>query len=249
MNTLSAVIITKNEERNIERCLKSIKNLASEIVIVDAFSIDNTIKICENYDCKIFQKEWNGFGIAKKFAVEQTENDWVFSIDADEEVTESLSKKIKEILVDPKFNIYKIKRKSFFLGKEIKHCGWNRDYPKRLFNKNYGNFNSDTVHESVIMEGERGKIESPIFHYTYPTIKAFVNKMNLYSELNSEKLFNEGRKVTVINSIFYGFIRFIKMFFFDLGFLDGKKGFILCAITSYGVFLKYIKLWSKHNSQ
>ncbi len=249
MNKLSVVIVTKNEECNIERCLKSVKNIASEIIVVDAFSNDKTIDICNNFGCKVFQKEWEGFGKAKKFAVDQTENDWIFSIDADEEVSENLKSELNKILVNPNYNVFKIKRRSFFLGKEIKHCGWNRDYPKRLFNKKYGNFNSDIVHESVIIEGERGKIENPIFHYTYPTIKSFVNKMNLYSELNAEKLFNNGKNVTIFGSMFYCIVRFIRMYFFDFGFLDGRKGFILSVITSYGVFLKYIKLWSKHNSQ
>ncbi len=246
-NKLSAVIITKNEESNIERCLKSIKSLCTEIIIVDSDSTDRTLEICRQFGCKILTIEWEGYGKTKKFGVEQAANSWILSIDADEEVTPSLSEEISKIMLNPKYNIYKIKRNSFFLGKKIKYCGWNNDFPKRLFNKEFGNFNDDVVHESVILSGERGVIHSPLNHFTYPTVEIQMNKMNLYSELGAKKLFAEGKRISVFSAVIFSVFRFIKMYFLQLGFLDGPKGFILSCNTAYGVLLKYIKLWSLNN--
>ncbi|MBI9072008.1 MAG: glycosyltransferase family 2 protein [Melioribacteraceae bacterium] len=245
VKNLSAVIITKNEETNIGRCLESIKDLVSEIVIVDSNSTDKTIEICKSYGCNISQIEWKGFGLAKKFAVDSASSDWVFSIDADEEVTPELAREIEVVMGNPKYNIYKIKRNSFFLGKKIKHCGWDNDYPKRLFNRKFGNFNYAIVHETIIINGERGTIEAPLNHFSYPTIKLHMEKMNLYSELGAEEYFNEGRKTTLISALLNGLFKFIKMYFIKLGFLDGVHGFILSVNSAYGIFLKYIKLWDK----
>lgn len=243
-NKISAVIITKNEERNIERCLKSLL-WVDEIVVVDANSTDKTIEICKKYNCKIIQKEWEGYGKTKKIAVENTTNDWIISIDADEEVTSDLIEEIKRILEVPKFNVYKIKINSFFLGKQIKYCGWNNEFKKRLFNKKYGNYNESPVHEAVEIKGERGVIYAPINHYTYPTIQLQIYKMNLYSELSAQSLFEQQKSTNPILAIIYGIFKFIKMYIFQLGFLDGFRGLILSINTAFGVYLKYIKLWSQ----
>ena len=166
-NKLSATIITHNEEENIEKCLKSL-HWVDEIVVVDSYSQDRTVEICKKYNCNVIQTEWLGFGKTKQVAVNHAANDWILSIDSDEEVSETLAEKIKIILADPKYDGYKIKRNSYYLGKEIKHCGWDNDYPIRLFNKNYGKFNEKEVHESVVINGTKGKIEEPILSLYLP---------------------------------------------------------------------------------
>ena len=241
-NKISTVIITKNEEANIVRCLKSI-SWVDEIVVVDSYSQDNTVEICRKYNCKVIQNKWMGFGKNKKLAVEQASNSWILSIDADEEVTEALKLMIEKILEDPKFNGYNIKRTSFYLGKKIKYCGWNRDFPLRLFNKKFGNFNEKEVHESVKIIGEKRQIESPLFHYTYPTINSHIRKMNLYSELSAAELINKGKHYSILSSVIFGIAKFVNMYFIKLGILDGKVGFILCYNSAFGIYLKYVKTW------
>lgn len=243
-NNLSAVIITHNEESNIERCLKSLF-WVNEIIVVDSYSTDKTIEICKKYNCKIFQTEWKGFGKTKKYAVDNSTNDWILSIDSDEVVTEQLKNKIEEILINPKFNGYNIRRKSFYLGKEIKHCGWDKDFPLRLFSKKHGNFNEDLVHESVVLSGEKTKIFEPLLHYTYPTISLHINKMNRYTDLSINKI--NDKKYSILSSLFFGINKFLKMYFLQKGFLDGKIGFILSIHSAFGVYLKYIKIWQKNN--
>lgn len=242
-NKISATIITFNEQANIERCLKSIL-WVDEIVIVDSYSTDNTIEICKKYNCKIIQTEWQGFGKTKKFAVDSASHDWILSIDADEEVTEQLKIKILDLLVAPDYYGFKIKRRSHYLGKEIKHCGWDRDYPLRLFNRQFANFNDKEVHESVILNGKKGRIHEPFLHYTYPTISSHINKINRYSELAA---LNGENKYSLLTSLFFGVNKFLKMYLLQKGFLDGKYGFLLCVNSAFGVYLKYIKAWEKRN--
>lgn len=237
---LSVAIITKNEESNIERAIKSVF-WADEIVVCDTGSSDNTIKICLENNCKVFSITWEGFGKAKQSAVDKTSNNWVLSLDADEVVTTELMNEIKTILQMPKFNCYYIKRKSFYLGKEIKHCGWNNDYPKRLFDKRKAKFNDESLHESLIVEGERGKINSHLEHYTYPTIYYHFAKMNTYSDIAANKLINAGKRFSLLSSILFGVVKFVNMYIIKLGFLDGKVGFLLSLNSAIGVYLKYIK--------
>jgi (heptosyl)LPS beta-1,4-glucosyltransferase len=240
---LTATIITHNEELNIERSLKSL-SWVDEIVVVDSYSEDKTVVICKKYNCKVIQTEWKGFGKTKKFAVDNASNDWILSIDADEEVTDSLRKNIEALLINPQNNSYSVKRKSFYLGKEVKHCGWDNDYPLRLFNRRFGNFNDKEVHESVKIKGERSKIHEPLLHYTYPTISSHIEKMNRYSNL---ALVNESKKTSILGSVALGINKFVKMYFLQRGFLDGKVGFVLSYNSAFGVYLKYIKRWQQKN--
>jgi glycosyltransferase involved in cell wall biosynthesis len=242
-NKISAVIITNNEANNIERCLKSL-SWVDEIVVIDSYSKDNTIEICNSYNCKVIQIEWNGFGNTKKFAVDNASNDWIFSIDADEEVTDELRVRILDVLKEPKYNGFNIKRKSYYLGQEIKYCGWNNDFPLRLFNKNYGNFNSKEVHESVILNGSKSKIYEPLLHYTYPTISLHISKMNRYTDLSLKEIDND-KNYSILISILLGVNKFLKMYFLQKGFLDGKAGLVLSLNSAFGIYLKYIKVWQR----
>lgn len=241
---LSVTIITKNEEHNIERCLKSVQ-WADEIVVVDDGSTDRTPEICRRYTSKVIHSEWLGFGLLKRLAVDSATHDWIFSIDSDEEVSEALRLKIQNILKNPEYQGYRIKRVSFYLGKRIRFCGWQRDYQLRLFNRRYGNFNEKIVHESVRITGEVGKIEAPIFHYTYPTIHSHIERMNWYADLGLEKLITNKKSSSIAGAVVRGIAKFIKMYFFQRGFLDGKVGFVLCCNSAFGVYLKYMKLWEK----
>lgn len=240
-NKITATIITRNEETNIERCLKSL-DWVDEIVIIDSFSEDRTVEICEKYKCKIVQTEWKGFGKTKKYAVDIASNDWIFSIDADEEVTTDLKNKILSLLENPQSEGYKIKRTSYYLGNKIKYCGWDRDFPLRLFNKRSGNFNEKDVHESVLINGKKEKVNEALLHFTYPTISSHISKMNRYTDLSLNQM---NKKYSLIASLFFGFNKFLKMYFLQKGFLDGKVGFLLSINSAYGIFLKYIKTWQK----
>ncbi|MBX3042433.1 MAG: glycosyltransferase family 2 protein [Candidatus Kapabacteria bacterium] len=245
MEKISVVIIAKNEEKNISRCLESVA-WADEIILLDNGSTDKTIEIAQKFGCKIYDGgEWHGFGIAKRRAVNYANFDWILSLDADEVVSGQLAEDIKLILINPTFNNFKIKRKSFYLSKLIKYSGWQRDYPLRLFNKNFAGFNEKKVHESVITTYPVGKIESQIFHYTYDDLNSHFQKMILYSDLSVEE--NKGKKVSKIGIIFRGFWKFINTYFLDKGILDSRQGFILSVMSSIGVMIKYLKIYENES--
>jgi len=242
---ISVSIIVKDEEDNIERCLKSIYNWADEIIVVDSGSTDNTLKICKKYNCKIHKTHWLGFGKTKQLGVDLTENDWILSIDADEEISNQLKKEIKDIIASNQFNGAYIKRISYYLSRQIKYSGWQNDFPLRLFNKRFGNFDNATVHESVVLHKSKTlKICEPIYHYPYKTIHEHISKVNLYTTLSAEKLFIRSKKTSLFFAVLSGITKFIKMYLFKKGFLDGKEGLVLAILSSYSSFLKYVKLWS-----
>lgn len=245
---ISVSIITKNEERNILRCLKSV-TWADEIIVVDSGSTDKTLTICRGFKkCKIIQTEWKGFGRTKQIGVDACNNEWVLSIDADEEVSPGLRDEILSIIPKKLFSSYKIKRESYYLSKKIKYCGWDKDYPLRLFQKKHGHFNSESVHESVVIDNNStSEIHSSLLHYPYPTLEHHLNKINLYTSLGAEKHHKNHKKSSIVFSLSSAVIKFIKMYLLKRGFLDGKEGLILCTLSSFGAFIKYAKLWALNN--
>lgn len=245
MNKLSVVIITKNEEKNIKRCLDSVK-WADEKVILDTNSEDKTREIAKKEGAAVFtQNEWKGFGKAKKEAVSLASNDWIFSVDADEEVSPELKNDIQKVLKDPGKHVYKVKRNSFYLGKMIKYCGWDKDLPLRLFNRKFANFNEKLVHESVETDEDPEIIFSPLLHYTYPELGIHLEKINRYTDLAVQD--EPGRKISLPGAFAGSLFFFIKMYFLKKGFLDGKEGFILSVMSSYGNLIKYLKFWHKNS--
>ena len=244
MNKISVSIITKNEESNIKRCLNSVK-WVDEIIVVDSGSTDGTLEICKNYHCKIIETEWLGFGRTKQIGVNAATNDWVLSIDADEEVSDKLKDKILELVQSTQFHAFNIKRVSYYLKKRIQYSGWQTDYPLRLFNKKYGNFNDASVHESVVIDGENtSTIQALLYHYPYQSISSHISKINLYTQLGAQKLFDKGKGTTLIYAVLSGIVKFIKMYLIKKGFLDGKEGLILAILSGFSSTLKYFKLWS-----
>jgi glycosyltransferase involved in cell wall biosynthesis len=241
---LSVAIITKNEENNIMRCLESVR-WADEIVVADSGSTDSTLDVCRRFDCRIVETDWLGFGPTKQLAAESASHDWVLSVDADEEVTDRLKEAIHQVLAKPQCKAYRIKRTSFYLGKMIRHCGWNRDYPVRLFHRAYAHWNDKSVHESLVVAGPLGTLEAPLLHYTYPTIESHVERMNRYSELCAQELLGRGGSCLIPSAVLRGMAKFLKMYVLQTGFLDGGAGFVLSYNSAVGVYLKYLKLWKR----
>jgi glycosyltransferase involved in cell wall biosynthesis len=242
MTPLSVVIITRNEEKNISRCLKSVA-WADEIVVVDSSSEDRTPEICREFGCRVLTTEWQGFGRTKQFAVDSASHDWVFSIDADEEVTPDLRQAIRQLLANtPGRAGYRVKRTSFYLGRLIRHSGWNRDYPLRLFDRRRGRFKDKLVHESVTVDGPAGALEAAMLHYTYTTLSQHLQKINHYTSLAARDMHQNGRHSNPPAAVLQGGFKFLKMYVLQRGFLDGREGLILALVSAFGVMLKHLKL-------
>jgi len=239
---LSVVIITKNEEHNIRRCLESVK-WADEIILVDSQSTDKTVDIAGEYGAKIFSPEWKGYGFAKREGVNNASGEWVLSIDADEEVTPELAEEIKMILTaDEIYDGYLINRHTNFMGKWINHCGWYPDYLLRLFRKGSGNFNDAVIHEKVEIKGKTRELKSKLLHYSYPTMEAYLERFNQYTTIGAEAALASGKKAGNFDIVFRPFISFIDHFLTHQGFQDGIEGFIISVMSSVAVMVKYVKL-------
>ena len=242
---LSAAIITKDEEANIERCLEAL-GFVDEIVIVDSGSTDRTLEICERYNCRIVRAEWGGYGKNKQLAVDSADNDWVLSIDADEEVTPELAREIEEVLSqDSVLSGYRIRWLSCYLGRWIRHSGWNRKYKTKLFDRTKGGYTGDLLHETVKLTGETGRLRNVLKHYTYPDLETVVRKAHMYADMAAEEMYAAGKRSSIPNAYMHALWTYVKTLVFNLGFMDGWVGHALATNTAYAVFLKYLKLWEK----
>lgn len=246
MFKISSIIIAKNEELNIQRCIESqLKCIDEIIVIVDEDSNDKTLEIVKSLPKVNFNiKKWQGYAKTKQYAVSLASNDWILWIDADEELTAGLSEEITRFKnISQDYAAYSIPRKAFFLGRWIKHSGWYPGRVTRLFDKNKVGFDEKDVHENLVVQGDIGELKNDINHYTDPTIHHYFVKFNRYTTLSAEELFNKGKSFLISDIILRPLFIFIKMFILKRGFLDGVQGFFLAIFSSAYVFTKYCKLW------
>lgn len=239
---LSVIVITLNEEKNIEECLKSVQ-WVDEIIVVDSNSTDKTVELAKKFTQNIFQLN-ESYGIKKNFGIEKAKSEWILWLDADERITDELRIEIQQTITQNKFDAYFINRKSFFINKFIKHCGWYPDYSLRLFEKTCGlKFSESLVHESIESNIPAGKLQNEILHYTDLDFEHYLNKLNHYTTQSAEELKNKNQKATFIDILFRPAFTFLKMYFFKLGILDGYTGLTLCILSSLHVMTKYSKLY------
>ncbi|MDD8017871.1 MAG: glycosyltransferase family 2 protein [Bacteroidota bacterium] len=240
---ISVTIITKNEEQNIERCLRSVQ-WADEIIVVDAMSDDGTADAARKFTTKVIQREWKGFADQKEFALQQASSEWVLSLDADEEVTEELQSEILHtIKTGTEINGFEIPRKSFFLGKWIQYGGWYPGYQLRLLKKSKTTMNHRPVHEGFLVEGEKGQLKYPLNHYTYHSIYQYLDKMNDYSSLDVVNKISDGKTIRWYHFILNPLSQFLRMFFSLRGYKDGLRGFLLAYYSSLNTLAVYAKSW------
>ncbi len=244
MNKLSVVIITYNEEKNIARCLKSVINIADEIVVVDSNSTDKTLQICSSYDVKIINNDFEDFVKQHNFADEQAKYDLIFSIDADEAVGKELERSIIKAKNNLYYDGYFINRLTNYCGKWINHCGWYPDSKLRLYNKKKGKWNGVKIHEKFKLYDitKTSKLNGDLFHYSYYTIEQHINQINKFSSISAEAYITRENNASFYKLLLNPFVKFVKMYFIKKGFLDGYYGFIICYLSAMSTFIKYIKL-------
>lgn len=248
---ISSIVIAKNEELNIKRCIESQLDVIDDIVvIVDSNTTDKTFEISSLYQkvsCEV--AEWKGYAGSKNYAVSKTKYDWILWIDADEELTDELKHELNQFKKNvPVKNAYSVARRAYFLGRWIKHSGWYPSRVLRLFNKNFAKFNDKEVHENLTVVGSTGELKHDLNHYTDPSIEHYFKKFNSYTTLAAHDLHKGGKTVTMNDIIFRPLFIFFKMYIFKRGFLDGLHGFILAVFSSLYVFTKYAKLWELNRS-
>jgi glycosyltransferase involved in cell wall biosynthesis len=241
MEKISVIIITKNEEDNIRDCLKSV-DWADEIIVIDAESEDNTVEIARTFTDKIHIRKWQGYADQKKYALSLAENEWVLSIDADERVTWELKNEILNLR--PDCDGYSIRRKNYFLSKEITSCGWDKDYQLRLFRKSKTEVVNKLVHEGFSVTGKVEQLDNVITHNTFSSIHNYLGKVNTYSSLKADELFKKNKgKVTRWTIFSHTFSAFFRYYISLKGFKDGMYGLIISAVNAISTLLNYTKLW------
>jgi glycosyltransferase involved in cell wall biosynthesis len=240
--SLSLVIITLNEENNIARCIKSVP-FASEVIVVDSFSQDQTTQIAHGLGAKITKREFSGYRDQKQFALEKATGDWVLSLDADEALSPLLQDEIQESLQSETFEAYRMPRLSFHLSKWIRHGGWYPDYQTRLFKRNKAHWIGGAVHEHVEIKGTVSDLKHDLLHYVFRDLDDQIETNNEFSSLGAKELLRRGEKFSSIKLIFKPLFKFLECFVWKAGFLDGPEGFIIALGASQSLFLKYAKLW------
>ncbi len=247
MPKISAAIITLNEEKRIERCLRSL-DWVDEIVVIDSFSADRTVEICRQYTDKVYQHAWpNNYSEQKSRAHQYAANDWILFIDADEVVTRALRDEIMDLFQKgPAADAFGIPRREYFGGRWIKAGGWYPQHKTILYRKSMGEW-VNPIHEKFEIRGNRGYLKNPILHDGYGNFKTFMDKFNLYSSIEAERTFREGRRTrfSLVKALFKPIERFYGRFIRHQGYKDGIHGFYMAAVIAFNYFLQELKFYER----
>lgn len=241
---ISVVICTKNEEKNIERCLKAVSSIADEIIVVDSNSTDRTAEICKSYPkVKFIESKWLGFSNTKNYANSFATQDYILSLDADEELTIECQKEI-ESLKPSLSGIYSINRMTNYCGQWIKHSGWFPDIHLRLFPKKETRWVGE-IHERLTYSPtlEVKHLKGIVNHYSYYSIEEHWQRINTYSTLGAHKYTKYSYTRLIISMVINSHFRFIRHYLVRRGFLDGFSGFVISILSAAAVFLKYAKAY------
>ncbi|MFK8139001.1 MAG: glycosyltransferase family 2 protein [Bdellovibrionales bacterium] len=245
MGKLTVAIITFNEQKNIKRCLDSIVSIADEIIVVDSFSTDSTEEICSAYPNLVFIKNtFEGHIQQKNFALEQSTNHFVLSLDADECLNSSLQSKISDLKKDFVFQAYSFNRLTRYVDQWIKHCGWYPDKKIRLIDKRVARWGGVNPHDYIDLDPsiKVHHIAEDILHYSYDSISDHVNQTNKFTTIAAKTAFEKGKKSSFLTIVIRAYFKFFRDYILKLGFLDGRYGFVICYINSVYALLKYSKL-------
>ena len=241
---LSVTIITLNEEKNIGRCIDSLAEVADEIVVVDSFSTDRTEQICREKNVTFIQHTFEGHIQQKNYALQQAAYDYVLSLDADEILSDTLKKSILAVKDNLEKDAYIFNRLTNYCGQWIRYCGWYPDKKLRIWNKHKGKWGGSNPHDKVIM----GKpfslqyLKGDLLHYSIYDVNQHLRQAQFFTDITAKDAYQKGKKGSLPGTIFSPWVRFMRLYFLKLGFLDGYYGFVICIISAYAKFLHCIKL-------
>lgn len=246
--TISAVILSKNSEKKIEKCLASLKGWADEIIVVDGGSSDNTIKIAERYNARIYYHQFSGsFAKERNYGTQMASSDWVLQLDSDEVVTDAFKSKCAEILPETKCAAFKFRRKNVFLGHEFTYGGWYH-WSQHLFRRGLARYEG-RVHEKMIVDGDVGYLDADILHTPFDSISEFIQRQNRYTDLQAADIIDQEKGLTLKKIKYNLKVKpaklFRKIYFNKRGYKEGVYGLIFALLSSYVHFLKWAKVWEK----
>ncbi len=238
---LTVLVTTLNEAANIGSCLESVA-WAADRLVVDSGSTDRTVEIAEGMGARVVTHPYESAARQKNWALDFVRHPWVLILDADERVTPPLAEAIRAVLAaDGPKDGYFLRRRSFFLGHPIRHCGWGHDRVLRLFRAGRGRYDDRLVHELLHLDGVAAELPAPLLHYSYRSFHDYLEKLNRYTERGADDLRRSGRRPSLAALLVHPPARFLRMYVMQLGFLDGVPGFMLCALAAGSVWLKYAR--------
>lgn len=246
-STISAFIVCCNEERQIRRCLESL-TWCDEIIVVDSGSTDRTLDICREFSTKISYRAWSGYVDQKRFALSLCTGTWVLNLDADEEVSPELALELQEIArcqetTRTPHSGYYVNRVVFFLNRWWRKGGWYPEYRLRFCLRNATTWGGEDPHEKATVTGTTGRCRGELFHYSFTDLTDYVRRLNTLSSNAASTMQRKGKRFSLLHLALRPIARFLKFYLFKRGFREGLAGFVVALIESYGVFLKYAKLW------
>lgn len=245
MVKLSVVIITLNEERNIERCLRSVMPVADEIVVVDSSSTDRTCEIAQQYGARVVTQAFMGYVKQRAFADECATHNHILAIDADEVLSQELQESINKIKKDTKHNAYRLARLNFYCGQPIRHCGWYPDRKIRLYDRTKGKWHGAMVHEYWQLHdaGQQvGLFKGDLLHYTFNTISDHIKQIEKFTEMSARAAVAQGKDCSLLKVWLGPKWTFFTMYVIKAGFLDGYYGMLVCKYSAMAAMIKYSKI-------
>lgn len=251
MKKLSAVLITFNEEQKLRAALSSLIEVCDEIVVVDSGSSDRTREICDEFGCRFLSQAWLGYAKQKQFATEQASCEWVFNLDADEQLSPELVAELhawKES-EDGAFVAFQIPRLTYFMGRWIRHATWYPDWSLRLYRKDCGQWTGGRIHEGFRTEGRVGRLSKPLLHFTYSGVSEYLVQLEKFSTLAAADLHDAGRQVDALRIATQPPATFLKNYVIKRGFLDGLPGLVVSFLAMVSTFFKLLKLWEMRNGK
>jgi len=245
MACISAIVTTLNEEAQIGDCLGRLA-FADEVIVVDSFSTDRTTAIASALGARVLQHPYRSPASQKNWAVEQASGDWVIIVDADELVTEELAAEIRQVASSPNAHDgYRIRRRNFFLGHEIRHSGWQNDRVVRLFRRGRGSHPKRRIHEQVVVEGSVGDLKGTLLHYSYRSLDDYWRKLQRYAEWNAAEARCQRARVSPLYMMVHPPLRFWRAYLLQGGFRDGVPGLVVCLLTAIYAAAKDIRIWEQ----
>jgi glycosyltransferase involved in cell wall biosynthesis len=241
--SLSAVIIAYNEERNIGRCLDSLKDIVDEIVVVSSYSTDNTKELAIGKGARVIEQEFLGYAEQKNFATSQASFDHILSLDADEALTDELRNSIIAAKTNWQYDGYWMSRLTNYCGSWIRHGGWYPDKKVRLFDRRVARWKGERLHEGIEIDESRcGALSGDLLHYSFYTISDHMKVIDKYTEIQAQELFDRGSRAGLGHLILRPAFKFFRDYIIKAGFLDGFAGYCVAKLSAKATFVKYAKL-------
>jgi glycosyltransferase involved in cell wall biosynthesis len=250
-HALTVLIPCKNERRNIRACIESVRAVADEVLVADSGSTDGTQDIVRSLGCRLVEREWRTAADFRNWAIPQCQHEWVLALDADERLTPELASEIRQLLAgQPAHDGYWVYRRNFFLGHEVRGCGWNRDRIMGVFRRDLCRFAPGRVHEQPVVEGGNvGSLRGKYLHYTYWTLEQYLEKLDRYSTWAAQDLHGRGRRARPTDLGLRPALSFARDYLGRGGIWEGKQGLVVSLLNSYAVLVKYAKLWAMDHAQ